>query len=58
MKIAELSRQTGISEHALLKLYHEKAEMVRLDTLEQLCKVLNCQIADLLEFVKDEQSAE
>src|SRR5688500_10730976 len=53
MKIAELSRHTGISQHALLKLYHEKAEMIRLDTLERICKALGCQISDLVEYVKE-----
>jgi putative transcriptional regulator len=54
IKIAELSRQTGISQHALLKLYHEKAEMIRFDTLSKICKALNCTPADLLEYVPDE----
>jgi putative transcriptional regulator len=54
IKIAELSRQTGISQHALLKLCHEKTEMVRLDTLERTCQALNCQVANLVEYVKDE----
>jgi putative transcriptional regulator len=53
MKIAELSRQTGISQHALLKLYHEKAEMVRFDTLEKVCKALDCQASDLIEYVNE-----
>ena len=54
MKIAELSRQTGVSQHALLKLYHEKAEMVRFETLERICTALDCQLADLVEFVKED----
>jgi putative transcriptional regulator len=57
MKIAELSRQTGISQHALLKLYHEKAEMIRLDTLEKICTALDCKVSDLVEHVKDEPQA-
>jgi putative transcriptional regulator len=52
IKIAELSRKTGISQHALLKLYHEKTEKVRLDTLERICQALDCQVADLVEYVK------
>ena len=55
MKIAELSRQTGVSQHALLKLYHEKLDGVRFDTLEKICKVLSCQVSDLLEYVPQDQ---
>jgi putative transcriptional regulator len=35
---------------ALLKLYHEKADMVRFDTIERICRALNCTVADLLEY--------
>ncbi|HYT44496.1 MAG TPA: helix-turn-helix transcriptional regulator [Methylomirabilota bacterium] len=55
MKVAELSRRTGVSQHALLKLYHEKLNMVRFDTLERICKVLSCQVSDLLEYKPQEQ---
>ena len=55
MKVAELSRQTGVSEHALLKLYHEKLEGVRFDTLEKICQALHCQVSDLLEYRPQEQ---
>ena len=55
MKIAELSRQTGVSQHSLLKLYHERLDGVRFDTLEKICKVLSCQVADLLEYVPQER---
>jgi putative transcriptional regulator len=51
--VAELSRQTGVSKHALGKLYNEKAEMIRFDTLERICKALSCQISDLAEYVKE-----
>ena len=56
MKVAELSRQTGVSEHALLKLYHEKLDGMRFDTLAKICKALNCQVSDLLEYRPQEQN--
>jgi len=37
----------------LLKLYHEKAEMVWLETLNHICQALGCTITDLLEYVPD-----
>jgi putative transcriptional regulator len=51
MKIAELSRKTDISQHALGKLYNEKAEMIRFDTLDRICTALECQTSDLMEYV-------
>jgi putative transcriptional regulator len=58
MKVSELSRQTGVSQHALLKLYHEKVEMIRFDTLEQICKTLNCQVGELLEYIPQADGSE
>lgn len=47
-----------MSHHALAKLYHERLDMVRFDTLEKICKVLNCQVSDLLEYKpQQEQTA-
>ena len=56
INMAELSRQTNISKNTLSGFYHEKNTGIRLDTLEKICKALNCSIADLLEYVPEEES--
>jgi putative transcriptional regulator len=56
MKVAELSRATGISPHPLADIYHEKVTQIRLDTLEKLCAVLQCSIGELLEYVPDKKT--
>lgn len=56
LKMAELSRQSGISKNALSDLYYEKTQAVRFDTLSKLCQLLHCRIDELLEYVPDEQS--
>jgi len=53
IKRSELSKVTGISENALLALYHEKVDQIRFVTLNKICAALNCGINDLLEYIPD-----
>ena len=55
MKMSELSRETGIANNALSDLYHEKVKGVQFETLDKICKALNCSLFDLLEYVPDKQ---
>ena len=50
----ELAEQVGISEQNLSILKTGKAKALRLSTLEAICKALDCQPGDLLEY-KDEK---
>ena len=54
MKMSELSRQTEIAKKSLSDLYHEKVKGVQFETLDKICKTLNCNISDVLEYVADE----
>lgn len=54
MSSGELAEKVGISAANLSILKTGKAKAVRFTTLNALCKALNCQPADLLEFVPDE----
>jgi len=53
MKVAELSRATGISQFALHNLYHERTTAIDFATLARLCAALDVQAGDLLEYVPD-----
>ena len=53
MKVADLSRLTGINQHGLAKLYYENAKEIPIETLDKICKALHCRIEDLLEYVPD-----
>jgi putative transcriptional regulator len=55
MKMAELSRQTGISKNALSELYYEKVKAVRLETLDKICKALGCSAGELIEYQPDKK---
>ena len=53
LTIRDLARKAGISEPAVSRLYHDKAERFDRSTLNSLCKVLDCQPGDLFEYVPD-----
>lgn len=50
----ELAARIGITPANLSILKNNKARAVRFSTLEALCRELQCQPADLLEYLPDE----
>ena len=50
MSLTELSERVGITLSNLSILKTGKAKAVRLETLEAICRVLECQPGDILEF--------
>ena len=54
MGAGELAATIGITPANLYILKNNKAKAVRFSTLEALCKALDCQPADLLEYRPDE----
>ena len=51
-----LARAIGITEANLSLLKSGKVKGLRFSTLEAICRVLDCQPGDLLEFVPDEHA--
>jgi len=52
MSLNELSQRVGLTTVNLSILKTGKAKGVRFDTLASICDVLDCQPADILEYVK------
>ena len=50
MSLTELSQKVGITMANLSILKKGKAKAIRFTTLELICKVLECQPGDILEF--------
>jgi len=50
----ELSEKIGITPANLSILKNNKAKAIRFSTLEEICKVLDCQPGDILEYVKED----
>jgi len=55
LKISDVARDTGINRGTLTRMYHETAERVELSVVSALCAYLNCEVSDLLEYVRDNQ---
>ena len=58
MGLTELAGEVDITLANLSILKNNKAKAVRLSTLEAICKALDCQPGDILEYVPDEQIPE
>lgn len=54
MSLSELAEKVDISIVNLSILKTGKAKAVRFSTLEAICRVLECQPGDILEFTQDE----
>lgn len=52
--LTELAKEVDITLANLSILKNNKAKAVRLSTLEAVCKALQCQPGDLLEYVEEE----
>ena len=58
MKLTELAERVGITIANLSILKQGKARAVRFSTLEALCRELQCQPGDLLEYQASKSSSE
>lgn len=55
MSVTELSEKVGITMANLSILKNGKAKAIRFSTLDAICKTLDCQPGDILEYKKDEE---
>ena len=53
MKKTDLQKESGVSWSSITKL--SKGETVSMDVLMKVCKSLNCDIGDIVEFIEDEK---
>lgn len=56
-------REKGISQYALIKRYHispgqitrlKRNESVSTHTIDVFCKILNCEVADIMKYIPDQ----
>ena len=55
MSVTELSERVGITMANISILKNGHARAIRMETLNSICRALDCQPGDLLEFVDDQQ---
>ena len=58
MSLSQLSERVDVTIANLSVLKTNKARAVRFSTLEAICKALDCQPGDILEFVPDREEKE
>jgi len=56
MSSGELAERIGITPANLSILKTNKAKAIRFSTLEQICRILQCQPGDILAYQKEESS--
>ncbi|MGN0802850.1 MAG: helix-turn-helix domain-containing protein [Candidatus Faecivicinus sp.] len=54
MSVTELSERVGITMANISILKNGKAKAIRFSTLDAICRALNCQPGDILEYREDE----
>lgn len=55
MSVTELAKEIDITMANLSILKNNKAKAIRFTTLEAICKALQCQPGDILEYVEEEE---
>ena len=58
ISLTELAKEVDITLANLSILKNGKAKAVRLETLNAICKALQCQPGDILEYVEEEKNEE
>ena len=53
---AQLQKQAGFSANIITRL--KRDDYISLETIESICKVINCKVDDILDFVPAHHSAE
>ena len=54
MSLGELAEKIGITPANLSILKTGKAKAIRFSTLEEICRILDCQLGDILEYREGE----
>lgn len=63
----ETLKEKGVSQYALIKKYHispaqitrlKKNESVSTHTIDMFCRILDCRVEDIMEYIKDEEGQE
>ena len=66
-RLWETMRKQGVTQYALINTYHispgqitrlKRDESVSTHTIEMFCKILNCRVEQVMEYIPDGQFAE
>ena len=54
MSVTELTEKVGLTMANISLLKNGKVKAIKLSTLNKICKVLQCQPGDILEYIEEE----
>lgn len=50
---SQLAKQTGISRNTIYLITNDKTKSIEFDTLDKLCRALECSVGDIIEYIPD-----
>ena len=50
----EIARRTGLNSVTINNIYNDKWKQISRDAIDKLCKALDCQVSDLLQYLPDD----
>lgn len=50
-----LAQSIGVRPNTIGDMYNDNVKRLDIATLDKICTVLNCDISDILEFIKDKE---
>ena len=57
MSQKELSEKTGIHTPTINKYYHDTYQRIDKEHIEKFCKLFNCNVQDLIEYIPDDDTS-
>lgn len=55
-KISKVAELTGLNRNTITLLYNETASRIELNAINELCKLFNCQVSELFEWIEDDKN--
>lgn len=55
MTQSDLAKKTGIRPATINAIYNETIDRINLSHLSKICEVLDCEVADILQYIPDEE---
>lgn len=56
LKVIDVARETGLHRNTITLLYKETATRVDFETVDKLCKLFDCRVEDLFEYLPEDQA--
>ncbi len=53
IRISEMQRLTGLSESTVRRVYYDTTNNISYNTIDKICKALDCNTQELLEYIPD-----